>query len=322
MQNTDSEHKRHSQPKYFCFEERTEASQVGNDGGYTGIELGNQRLDALTTIESFLVNKGDPCKETLNVRAIMDAYRSCALVLDGQATYWGGGKLLEGPKTFSWDYFRRLNTVEKRAGGGFWVEGVFGPMPQSIKRTYKSAPAFKEGFELDHVVRFRSEEAHNETNAPEFEVRFVDDTGADTMMIFRDDVQRLMGNQATKDDWPWDHMMEFDLVIPSGLQKFAVLVIAVEVNMYNKRPEELGHRILMRELWTIVRCEVMFEHDSVDQNGRRRERLNGPWLRSSLFTATAPTDRKRLFVSTNKRELWAKSMRRLLTRRMHYRLLL
>lgn len=83
-----------------------------------------QRLESLETIKSHLEEKGDPCKELANVRAIIAAYKADQLQWDDRVTFWCQGKQIAGPFEFSWDDFEKFNTEENRGGGGFWVEGV------------------------------------------------------------------------------------------------------------------------------------------------------------------------------------------------------
>lgn len=86
------------------------------------------RINKLVMIEKQVEEWGDPCKELPNIRAIITAYRAGELVWEAHSrvTYWCNGKCIQGPSEFSWDDFRKLNTKENRAGGGFWIEGVSG----------------------------------------------------------------------------------------------------------------------------------------------------------------------------------------------------
>lgn len=85
-----------------------------------------QRLKKLKHIAAYLEDEKDPCKELQNVYAIIAAYETGQLDWKGKATYWCQGQMIYGPKLFSWEDFYALNTKEHRAGGGFWVEGIFG----------------------------------------------------------------------------------------------------------------------------------------------------------------------------------------------------
>lgn len=82
------------------------------------------RIGCLQLIEQHLVKTGDPCKELLNVRAIITAYENGELKWDENTTYWCQGKKVAGPSIFSWEDFRKYNTQENRGDGGFWVEGA------------------------------------------------------------------------------------------------------------------------------------------------------------------------------------------------------
>lgn len=82
-----------------------------------------QRIGALQQIAAQLKKK-DPCKELVNVEAVLEAYESGKLEWNDDATYWCQGKMIAGPSPFSFEDFARLNTDENRGDSGFWVEGV------------------------------------------------------------------------------------------------------------------------------------------------------------------------------------------------------
>lgn len=86
-----------------------------------------QRVRELTSIAKDLKQKGDPYKQLKNVVEIIKFW-NCDILdwndMDGKVMYFCQGCPLSDPIKFDWADVRRLNTAEKRRGGGFWVEGA------------------------------------------------------------------------------------------------------------------------------------------------------------------------------------------------------
>lgn len=80
-----------------------------------------QRLDALKQIQAHL-EKEDKHEHLSTVKAIIDAYRSGQLSLDGtgMVTFWSYGKLIAGPKDLEFNELYALNA--KHGPNGFWLE--------------------------------------------------------------------------------------------------------------------------------------------------------------------------------------------------------
>ncbi|KAJ5724859.1 hypothetical protein N7493_006587 [Penicillium malachiteum] len=123
--------------KLAALEEKLQEQQLTKDRRVMALAPGLSwpticRLQSLKIIEEELERQGDPCKELLNVRAIMNAYQSRYLEVDGNATFWCNGELLAGPQRFEWEDFWRLNTAENRKGSGFWLEHISPEQPGPI----------------------------------------------------------------------------------------------------------------------------------------------------------------------------------------------
>ncbi|KAJ5721158.1 uncharacterized protein N7483_009092 [Penicillium malachiteum] len=221
------------------------------------------RLESLKIIEEELERQGDPCKELLNVRAIMNAYQSQRLEVNGNVTFWCNGELLAGPQRFNWDDFWRLNTAENRKGSGFWLEC------------------------LNHTVRLKtSNNLHQADFRPEVDMNFLDDTGSSIMMIFKDDMQKMLGVSDTE-IWPWDHILGYAIHNVANGASVVVLHIAVEVNMVEREPGQKASPKFMGERWTTAACGIHNEF-SWERGIGQDIRLNGPFLRTALYTGTAP----------------------------------
>ncbi|KAJ5692442.1 hypothetical protein N7462_001865 [Penicillium macrosclerotiorum] len=245
-----------------------------------------KRLQTLEMIKQSL-EEDDHYKELVNVKAIISAYRSGKLSFDGNATYWCNGKPLEGPKPFSWEDFRRLNTAEHRQGGGFWVEG------------------------LTKTLRYKSDHAHTPQENPEVDLVFADDTGAQMMMMYKDDMDNLMGTTGATDS-PWDHIMGFDMFRGAIGEPAMNLLLAVEVNICAKglASNLLPGRTPLKTSWMTVPCCISAAQ-STWLDGTPKTRLSGPWLRQMLYTATAPEfpgSPSRMYISTTKSGLSGRNM--------------
>ncbi|KAJ6007944.1 hypothetical protein N7540_011920 [Penicillium herquei] len=269
------------------------------------------RLENLKLIEEELKRQGDPCKELLNVRAIMNAYQSQRLEVDGNATFWCNGELLAGPQRFDWDDFWRLNTAENRKGSGFWLECISpekpGPIPTMSAHVSDERNLFGQIF-LKHTIRLRtSNNVHKPLFRPEVEIKFLDDTGASTMMIFKDDMQNMIG-VADTEIWPWDHILGYAIHSVASGALVVVLHIAVEVNMLEREPGQEKYPGFMRERWTAVACGV---HDEFSwERGLGQDiRLNGPFLRTALYTGTVPEvigNKVKMYIAKSKDDLLGK----------------
>lgn len=137
----------------------------------------------------------------------------------------------------------------------------------------------------------------------EIEFNFDDDTGSTHMLIFEEDMRQLMGLNANTQAWPWEQIMGYDLCTLADGTEMAALDLLVEVNMYDKRPGAPRRQLMMHD-WVPINCSVVPGAHAAGRN----DRLLGNWLRFCLYTATAPEDPPKFFVSTTKTGLIDKSM--------------
>ncbi|KAJ5621258.1 hypothetical protein N7528_006041 [Penicillium herquei] len=259
-----------------------------------------ERLGALELIEDHLVGIEDPCGELKNVRAVIAAYQSGELDVDGKATYWGQGKMVGGPSVLIMEDFRRYNTAENRGDGALWVEGIFKSQEPLKKKavTYVGpptsgigqAPKFDLSLRLDQTIQAT---AHDGDPYPEMTIRFLDDTGCEIMTINDGDMRALMGHDATPDmPAPRHHLMGYTVVELADASKGIEKTIAVEVTMEGTNPTT-GDWEDMVDPWTSVPCLV-------NDPGIRVDRLAGPWPRTMLYVASAPEFPSHFYASTTK----------------------
>ncbi|KAJ5180205.1 hypothetical protein N7492_003415 [Penicillium capsulatum] len=272
---------------------------------YPGLDWNStQRIGALKMLEDFLEKDGDPVEELPNVRALIEAYRSKELVFDGGVTYWSGGEKVGEAKTFELKDFWRLNkgnTGEK----GFWVEGVSGPGPSTA--CAKTAMSTNLGDGLN-ATRFFLRLGQDLTppnavkappaiyypgNRPEIEMDFLDDTGSRHMHILKHDMLQLMGQNAQHQQYPYDQIMGYDVSTLADGRSCFDLCILVEVQMKDNSPT----RNWMTRRWFPVMTTVNLNP------GPGVDRLGGSWLRSTLYTATAPERPGRIYISDTKTAL-------------------
>ncbi|KAK5806214.1 hypothetical protein VI817_000472 [Penicillium citrinum] len=271
-----------------------------------------QRLETLRTIQTYLKANDDPCKELPNVGAIIAAYEAGTLEWNDNATYWCQGKMIGGPSPFSFETFHILNTAENRGDGGFWVEGIYRlPMKQEVCK-YRGPPSQTE-WDM-HVAMTVRLDASIDTDPtakfdrmglafPEYELDFIDDTGSYMLTIFNDDMLRMMGSDAAVSVAPLKHLMGYHVFDAAGGFQFVTKIIAVQATIIGEN--EFGNDVYMAP-WNTICCSVYDTNSNTP--GGPADRLNGNWLRKTLFCATAPLGRPRLFVGLNKKDLMARDM--------------
>jgi hypothetical protein len=67
------------------------------------------------------LEEGDDDGHILNVKALLEAYRSCTLDWnEGLVTYWSYGEQLCQPQPFDWDEFHEINR-RHQGHQGFWA---------------------------------------------------------------------------------------------------------------------------------------------------------------------------------------------------------
>lgn len=122
----------------------------------------------------------------------------------------------------------------------------------------------------------------------------MDDTGADLMRIYEGDLQTLRGYDP-----------EFDQSNPTAIDLppllggiYTGLANGTWIGDYARAIEVTIRDVDGLEMtdWDPVQCIIMPGNAPV----RRPLRLNGPWLRYKLYTATAPDNTNRLFIHDKK----------------------
>ncbi|KAJ5917957.1 hypothetical protein N7454_010332 [Penicillium verhagenii] len=269
-----------------------------------------QRLECLKGLKEDLLANGDAFEELPNVESIIAAYESGDLKLDGQITYWSYGKFIHRSNTFDWNEFKTVNRIHQ-GFKGFWVEGRGEePGPTSVNSYKAICSADSDGqYVIPLVLRLGQDPMQDKNKSklePEIEFDFIDDTGCGPLKIYTDDVAILQGpNVATGVDWPWPQMIGYEPMKSADGTVSYILAIMVEVNIYNK-PKGRADRQLGMPAW-VPAVALVDPGKSVGPAGPN-ERLSGHWLRSSLFTATAPGSNQCLYISSTKTGLLEKDM--------------
>lgn len=126
-------------------------------------------------------------------------------------------------------------------------------------------------------------------------VEFLHDTGAEVMQLYRDDIDLLMGNIGPPHiSYPWTIGL-FSMVSPNQeyYMRDAILVRVCMLWQGNAPSIRAADRITA---WTPAPAILELSN----YNPVTSKRLDGPWIRKALYTATAPTmEQTRLFSSTS-----------------------
>lgn len=125
------------------------------------------------------------------------------------------------------------------------------------------------------------------------------------MQLYQDDVKQLMGIAANTQDWPFEQIMGYETTILADGRESVDLLVLLEVNMFDKRTGDPSRQLMMNQ-WAPVMAVVEAGADQVHQG--LTDRLAGSWLRQCLYTATAPQNPGRLYISTTKSALVGRTM--------------
>ena len=106
------------------------------------------------------------------------------------------------------------------------------------------------------------------------ELRFIDDSGAEKMLIYYDDIRVMMGADAEDSNVPENHLMGYSGSVLADGSISVCRVFAIEVNMNGV--DKHGNTVQMLDNWTTIPCETSEPGQSDADNGV--ERLNGAWL--------------------------------------------
>ncbi|KAJ5902191.1 hypothetical protein N7495_002719 [Penicillium taxi] len=136
---------------------------------------------------------------------------------------------------------------------------------------------------------------------PELEFEFIDDTGAERMTIYKNDLRALQGPIPAA-QWPWEQLMGVTIVLDANLGSSMQPEFLIEANFFDT-PKSNPHRRSLLHDWIPVFCSVNMDHDFVHEGDT--DRLSGHWLRRVLYFATAPEGPKErsCYISTHKSNL-------------------
>ncbi|CAG7921869.1 unnamed protein product [Penicillium olsonii] len=236
-----------------------------------------QRLHTLEAIKTDLEESrkksksSDASRQLLNINAILEAYRSKKLDWnDGLVTYWAKGVQICQPRNFDWDEFEIINSKYNHKGA-FWTEGLDGPGPEPSYASLTAQPSqyqrkltgLRLALRLPNTAWFA-------------ELDFVHDTGCSMMGIYKNDIATIMG--------PYSQLeTNHPPVIGKARSRSsngdirARDIIEVEVTILDRNRRRMT-------AWSRIPCAI--SEGSWTPNSVPR--LDGPILRDTLYTATAP----------------------------------
>ncbi|KAJ5726940.1 hypothetical protein N7493_005967 [Penicillium malachiteum] len=233
------------------------ASEPGVGGGV------RVRIDTLKRIQSSLVQDGDPDDQLLNVKAVIEAYRT---------------------KKLKWNPPQNLATYLEELGHpkSWWVEGWDGPGPNSVNFIDAINPMSPEVFthEIRLAIRPAEMPEHLKRKNKYVEYDFLDDTGSQNMLIYESDRYEM---ENVCNDICQEMGQTF---VNTAAGSSAMRVVHLEVTILSsgtKRP---------LVPWTKVACYIM---PGARQPGEPR--LSGIWLRHMLYTLTRPDNHGMLYIS-------------------------
>ncbi|CAG8889577.1 unnamed protein product [Penicillium egyptiacum] len=237
-----------------------------------------RRLDDLNSVLEWTQSNAvkDKYKIAKNVQNVILAYRSG--VLDwchGFVTYWHNGAELCAPRPFKWNEFHYLYDKHQGNEMGFWVEGIDGPGPSSQQAVIECGTGPRK-WAAEMSIALRILIAGGKPSPGPFEFSFKDDTGADYMVLYENNVDQLRTNlQAKGIMYPVPRLLSVLVGTLGDGSKEAMLVRELEVNMWDEQEKQY-----MAASWDSIPVVVLPE--------RGTKRRNGPWMRWKFYTATAP----------------------------------
>lgn len=128
---------------------------------------------------------------------------------------------------------------------------------------------------------------------------FKDDTGADVMIIYRDDLYRLMPAFEQKiRDTPMAQLLGYGIIESANGTRNISRMIAVQVNLYGI--DDNRNLKLLNPEWHSIPCAVQDRDRFLPYQSEPLYRLNGPWMRSAFYVYQAPEYQGRMYVSNDK----------------------
>ncbi|KAJ5365932.1 hypothetical protein N7517_008818 [Penicillium concentricum] len=235
-------------------------------------EPGNHSLEVLKRLEILRnmeveLQSLDDFNQLPNVRALLKAYRGGTLHWNQEmVTYWSKGVQLCEPRPFNWDEFEVLN-AHHSGRTGFWMEGLLGPGPSySLAAIGLGGQPPPNGFFIrTYMIAIRVPGTRWYA-----ELEFIYDTGASIMTLYAGDLQHIMGRSTGE-----PQVMGLNTVELADGRLQTGPVVELEVTILDTDERRMTK-------WVRVQCQV----DRGWSNGLNR--LDGPWLRQMLYTASAP----------------------------------
>ncbi|KAJ5788142.1 hypothetical protein N7457_003132 [Penicillium paradoxum] len=263
-------------------EERTKAISAAKGLSWPVL----QRLDELQSILRWLESDEikDKYKLASNVKNIISAYRSGALDwCHGFVTYWNNGAQICQPRPFQWKEFQYLHDKHQGNETGFWIEGFNGPGPSDQLSAIQCGPGERRWGAYMKISLRIARTWVSEASMP-LELEFKDDTGADYMTINDDDISA----------------MRVDPTGTGGLHPLPRIMGVLSVTLADGSGRNMLVRELQANIWDADERRYMVpEWDSIPaviNPTTGAKRLNGPWLRWKLYTATCPDNSRRLWI--------------------------
>ncbi|KAJ5974597.1 hypothetical protein N7481_011807, partial [Penicillium waksmanii] len=253
-----------------------------------------ERITVLKDLEDCL-QKEDQYEQLSNVQAILNAYRSQTLDWTGLVTYWSKGAQLCEPRPFDWDEFEAIN--QKHDGyKDFWVEGNQIPGPEgrlamitveerlrvNNRRTGINVwyyPQYQTAFRLPHYDWWD-------------ELEVIHDTGCSNLRFFQNDISIIAGPHRSGGDIPKVMTLGMITGVVANGQLVHEPAVEVEAVILSNRRRRMGP-------WVRVQAVLSPGRYIPGQNYR----LDGRWLRTNYYTASAPDGTHRLYIASRKCDL-------------------
>ncbi|KAJ5092982.1 hypothetical protein N7456_008843 [Penicillium angulare] len=272
---------------------------------YPGLDESSAlRLDVLQSIQKWLQdtennNDKDQPKQLKNVKAIIDAYKSKALSWNqGLVTYWINGVQRSQPRPLN---FEELWCLARESGyKSFWVEGITTPGFPTIgaaKRiVYKrendnSCAAFTNDISLTLWKPINQRALPYKKFKPAYcQFKFMHDTGADFMMIYEEDLRTLQQNEIDQGKAPSPVVCVGTTTVQTLMGPFHAHIYTVTVRVQSQmapavdgEAPDVKFMTNWESIFTIVKPGSVNDAGSIP-------RIDGPWIRYRLWTATRPDD--------------------------------
>ncbi|KAJ5765676.1 hypothetical protein N7520_005235 [Penicillium odoratum] len=249
-----------------------------------------QRIDALKGIRKDIL-KEDKHEQLSNSDAILDAYRKGKLTRNAGrtrlVTYWSKGVQLSQPRPFDWDEFDAINDLHK-GEKSFWVEDFM----HAIHGLDEGANAMVVIPENESCVNANVYQPALRIPGYNYwdEMNMIWDTGAGYMRLYEGDLITITGSQRPENRpiriLGWARSVAGDGHVTN------TPAVAIEVTLRNNRGKLMSP-------W--VRTAACVQPGFYLPG--RSSRLDGPWLRYSLYAGIAPDGRCEVIFATSRSEL-------------------